>query len=332
MMRLLKSLNVLAGLIVFSITFYATSASMYTVGVGATVTINEWGVCWKVTNNTCGASIMVPTNTAAEWASFYNNLATLIPANCASKAVCTGPPTALSLSQTANSRDFTVSWTGGSGNGGVNGCKLQYYTGAVWTDLTFANYNCDANATNVAAQLNGDGFAQSTWATTGLQIRLVRISDSTVMGTFATKATCAATGGSGGPTPTVDEDCDTFWDNSYSSCNSCTWTDYMYTVNTLWFWAMDVTCTGTAPYGAPSGPTISNHWFYPASPSAADETAAANACEASRGGYVVSPGWGACYFDISNNLEEQTVDSSCPSFGDGGADCGKCGTGPVLFY
>lgn len=47
----------------------AKAASMYQVNNGTAVTINEWGVCQIVTNNR-GIGIMVPTNTAAEWANF----------------------------------------------------------------------------------------------------------------------------------------------------------------------------------------------------------------------------------------------------------------------
>lgn len=123
------------------------------------------------------------------------------------------PPTSLVLTQTVRRRDFTVSWTAGTGNGGVGGCRLQYYTGSVWTDLSYATYNCDANTTNAAAQLNGDNFTATTWNATGLQIRLQRISDSASVAAFSQNATCSAVGGSGSATPLIDEDCNRYWDN-----------------------------------------------------------------------------------------------------------------------
>ena len=52
----------------------ATAAVMYQVNNGATVTINEHGVCQHITNNhASGQNIMVPTRTATEWTTFRNN-------------------------------------------------------------------------------------------------------------------------------------------------------------------------------------------------------------------------------------------------------------------
>lgn len=42
------------------------AAQSYRVNNGTTVTIDEWGICKKVTNNT-GKDIFVPTNTSNEW-------------------------------------------------------------------------------------------------------------------------------------------------------------------------------------------------------------------------------------------------------------------------
>jgi hypothetical protein len=55
--------------------FPAFAASSYQVAYGATVTVNEWSVCYQVTNNhASGLAIFVPTNTSTEWAAFYNHL------------------------------------------------------------------------------------------------------------------------------------------------------------------------------------------------------------------------------------------------------------------
>ncbi len=48
------------------------AATSYQVNFGATVKINEFGVCYDVTNNhASGLALFVPTNSAAEWAAFY---------------------------------------------------------------------------------------------------------------------------------------------------------------------------------------------------------------------------------------------------------------------
>lgn len=52
----------------------AWSADMYSVNSGATVQINEHGVCQRITNgHASGQRIMVPTRTATEWTTFRNN-------------------------------------------------------------------------------------------------------------------------------------------------------------------------------------------------------------------------------------------------------------------
>ncbi len=57
----------------------------YDVNPGATVQIDEWGVCFNVTNGAQNPAVYVPTKTAAEWASFYNH----VPPNV-SLAACGG--------------------------------------------------------------------------------------------------------------------------------------------------------------------------------------------------------------------------------------------------
>lgn len=128
-------------------------------------------------------------------------------------------PTGLSLTHTANNRGFTVSWTGGRGNGGPTGCAVQYRSSpSVWTTLLVTN--CDTTATaravNLPAGLNWFGAAWSS-----LQVRLLRLSDSVVLGTFATNLTCATRSSSSTPTPTIDENCDSTWDDH--SCLNYGW-------------------------------------------------------------------------------------------------------------
>src|SRR5690606_22963184 len=53
----------------------AQAADSYSVASGATATIDEHGVCKKVTNqHASGLSIFVPTKTSPEWSSFRSNL------------------------------------------------------------------------------------------------------------------------------------------------------------------------------------------------------------------------------------------------------------------
>ncbi|MBI3888489.1 hypothetical protein HY311_01715 [Candidatus Nomurabacteria bacterium] len=130
--------------------------------------------------------------------------------------VSTLNPTGLALSDSNGSRNFSVSWNAGAGNGGVNGCKLQFLNGS-WIDIASAiNVNCDA-ATASGFSLNGDGW-KAYW--NGTQVRLVRKSDLAVMGTFGATLNCTGLAGSVNvSTPNTDEDCDGNWDNYTSGSN-----------------------------------------------------------------------------------------------------------------
>ena len=127
-------------------------------------------------------------------------------------------PSNLSLSHSSRNRYFNVSWTAGETNGGSGGCKLQYKNGGSWYDISSAtSINCDANASSQSYSLNGDGW-KSGW--NGTQVRLVRKSDGVSMGTFPQTLNCSSTGGSGGSTPNVDEDCNGSWNNTSQSCST----------------------------------------------------------------------------------------------------------------
>lgn len=128
-------------------------------------------------------------------------------------------PTGLSLAHSANSRGFTVSWTAGRGNGGATGCAVQYQSFAgTWT--TLLSTNCDtgalARAVNLPAAANWYGGAWSS-----VQVRLLRLSDAVVLGTFTTNLTCGPRGASTSPTPSLDENCDSTWDDH--TCSSYGW-------------------------------------------------------------------------------------------------------------
>lgn len=128
-------------------------------------------------------------------------------------------PTNLSLTQTPNSRGFTVSWTGGRGNDGPAGCQVQVQVKAgTWTGTTLVN--CDVTTTSAAANLPvAANWYGGTWSS--VPVRLVRLSDGAVVGTFATRLTCAAKPGSATSTPQSDENCNSTWDDH--TCTAYAW-------------------------------------------------------------------------------------------------------------
>jgi len=73
-------IGILFAMLLIGIVYAATS---YQVNSGAQVTIDEWSVCKKVTNNNALA-IFVPTNTAAEWTAFRTNASGVTYAECCS--------------------------------------------------------------------------------------------------------------------------------------------------------------------------------------------------------------------------------------------------------
>ncbi len=133
------------------------------------------------------------------------------------------PPSSLVLTHTANERTFRVSWNAGSGNGGANGCKIQFYrNNSVWTDLL--NMNCDANTIpggQIVSLPNTTGWTNN-FNSTGVQVRVIRVSDSQLLGTFAQRLRCVSKAGSASSTPNIDEDCDHDWDDTtvVTSCNA----------------------------------------------------------------------------------------------------------------
>ena len=71
-------LGILFAMLIIGIVYAAES---YRVNSGTQVTINEWSVCKKVTNNNALA-IFVPTKTAAEWTAFRTNASGVTFAEC----------------------------------------------------------------------------------------------------------------------------------------------------------------------------------------------------------------------------------------------------------
>jgi hypothetical protein len=129
------------------------------------------------------------------------------------------PPTNLSLSHTPNNRSFTVNWTAGRGNGGGTGCAVQYRNPAnSW--ITIQNTSCDTDAVARSVSLPaGANWFTSAWSS--VQVRVIRNSDQVVLGTFPTNLTCINRAASSTATPTVDENCDSNWDDH--TCANFSW-------------------------------------------------------------------------------------------------------------
>lgn len=192
-----------------------------------------WGAGCSGTTVATSTSSGSVSNTASGYsgsATFACDLATETWAATPTSQSCTasaGPPTGFSLSHTANNRLFNVSWSAGSGNGGASGCKLQHtVNGGTFTDIS-GTFNCDANVSTTVSLPSSStwwaGGVANLWGSSGgVSVRLVRVSDSSVLHTFTQKLTCSAgTSTSTTPTPDVDEDCQKGWDNQeYLTCNA----------------------------------------------------------------------------------------------------------------
>lgn len=124
------------------------------------------------------------------------------------------PPTGLSLTHSSRTKTFTVSWNAGIGNGGTGGCKIQFLkSNAIWTDLL--SVNCDSAGSSVGTvSLPGDGWYGASWS--NVSIRLIRVSDSTAIGTLGSLS-CTTIASSPTSTPNIDEDCNGAWDNGVSA-------------------------------------------------------------------------------------------------------------------
>lgn len=133
------------------------------------------------------------------------------------------PPICQLLTQRPNNNNFTVSWTAGSGNGGVGGCRIQYQMdNGTWANVASpVSVNCDASGgTAGTITVPGDGWLGGAWGSP-VAVQLVRNSNNQVMCTLG-NLTCSALAGSTTPTPTIDEDCNNQWDNNTGGLtNTC---------------------------------------------------------------------------------------------------------------
>jgi len=185
--------------------------------------INAHGTCGQVKHN-ASTEFFVPTKTSVEWNAVLSAASGV--SGLDATAFC--PPTALTLSHTEWSREFLVSWTGGSGTWGSWGCKLQYNKdGTTWTDLP-GTYNCDQDTTgwfpdpnSISVTLPSTNYWTDNFDTTGVELRLALI-DNTPAVAFSTNLTCTSGWGSNSSTPNYDEDCDGRWNNTGSEPNYTT--------------------------------------------------------------------------------------------------------------
>lgn len=176
--------------------------------------IDAHGTCYMVTNSS-GRDHFVATKTSAEWNSFSSNLPTgFALSSCASPL-----PTNLSLTHTNNNRSMTISWTGGTSAGT---CNLQYLRdGSTWTNFS-TGHNCDSTA-SFTAYFPTTNYWTNNFNGTGVQVRVVRASDSSPYGTFPQTAKCSNIGDSYSPTPDIDENCNGMWDDSYPQYTNTTY-------------------------------------------------------------------------------------------------------------
>ncbi len=143
---------------------------------GTTARVDEWGICFDVTNGIQNPPIHIPTKTAAEWASFYNNTPPYVslapcggtvqgctdttatnynPSATANDGSCTYAP---ACNSNAGNICFSTPNVCGQSNPGVIDC------GGVCNAITPPNSNCitvvegctDASATNYNPNANVD--------------------------------------------------------------------------------------------------------------------------------------------------------------------------------
>jgi len=162
----------------------AFAATSYQVNNGATVTIDEHGVCKIVTNNhASGLALFVPTNTASEWTTFRSNPPTGVTIGndtcCGTPAVgtlCADGSVYAGLSPDGNVAMYTTAADASSGtpwnNGNSSGYVTTSQTSAVTGEANTANLiTIDSNSgvggtqPHQAAQLCADSTANghSDW-------------------------------------------------------------------------------------------------------------------------------------------------------------------------
>ncbi|MDA3854633.1 MAG: hypothetical protein PF569_00130 [Candidatus Woesearchaeota archaeon] len=140
-------------LIFIGLIFLVYAATYYQVNSGATVTIDEQGICKEVTNNN-GLAMFVPTNSLAEWTAFRDNAVGVTINDCAPDCVV-GDTYSQTLSKCVRPANITntcstsgFSWT-------------SFYGGRC--DNQICAYVDDGLGTISSASLEGDCTISHAW-------------------------------------------------------------------------------------------------------------------------------------------------------------------------
>ena len=172
-------IGILFAMLLIGIVYAATS---YQVNSGAQVTIDEWSVCKKVTNNNALA-IFVPTNTADEWTAFRTYASGVTYANCVycddsdSDGYGDCPNCGIAAGCTYDGDDCCDTDSGSHPGAGyhssTNNCgswdwncdsTISKSDCTLWTN-SYSYYTCyysNATCTNYSCCYNGCGHAGST--------------------------------------------------------------------------------------------------------------------------------------------------------------------------
>lgn len=206
------SFFILSGFFVLA-PFKLFAVESYSVNPGSTVTINEHGICQRVTNNNASLRLWVPTKSSAEWNSFQNKKPSIAAlANCRScklpwggsiahgasataysTNLPTGPCSSVSQTRTCNDGTLSGSYTYGNCTNGcpaatVSGCALKAPAhdqsgGSCATGyMGSCSYKCDAgsnvmvsnNCTPCTAEDNSTNMCPGNMFSSNGDIRAVR--------------------------------------------------------------------------------------------------------------------------------------------------------------
>lgn len=120
-------------------------------------------------------------------------------------------PSNLALYQTANERSFFVEWTAGVGFGP---CKIQFQKdGLTWTDFPGPSlYDCDELG-SFFPDLPGTNNWTNNFNATGVKVRLISTVDALSFIEFPQRATCVIQPNPASPTPVIDENCNSIWND-----------------------------------------------------------------------------------------------------------------------
>lgn len=163
-------------LLIVSICQQSQSANSHLLATGQTAVIDEHGIC-RVVENSTGMTIFIPTKTAGEWSSFYNNP----PSNV------TAPPCASCSLDGANvahgaSRTFYMSTRSCYGTCGAIAQGRNCYNGVLSGSASYNKANCPAptcsGCTSSGVSWSTGSFICNASATAGSHTTTRNVSDS----------------------------------------------------------------------------------------------------------------------------------------------------------